>query len=191
MVDLSTRFKVLVDIDNTIGDLSKAWTNSLNIKHGMSVSPSELTSYNMLTAYPSLTREEVYSPLSEPGFWKRVEPIWGAVDALEYLNDRHDVYLCTASNYKSLERKYEDFVQKCFPFIDWSQVIICEDKYLVRGDIFIDDYPLNLQFIHGAVCKFLFDQPYNRRDVCPPGELRGLFRVYGWEEIVRRIEELE
>lgn len=190
MVDLSRRFRIIVDIDNTIGDLSKAWTDRLNIEHDLDAFPSKLTSYNMMAAYPSLTRNEVYAPLSDTGFWRTVEPVFGAVDALDHLNDRHDIYLCTASNYKSLERKYEDFVQKWFPFIDWSQIIICEDKWLIRGDIFIDDYPLNLQFNHHALRKFLFDQPYNRRDVCPPGELRGLFRVYGWEEIVRRIEEL-
>ncbi len=182
--------RIIVDVDNTIGDLTQAWLNKLNQDHGYKVRPSDIVSYNVCLAYPELLREEVYAPLFAKGFWKTVEPVYGAVENLEKLNDEHSVYLCSASNYKTIERKYEDFIQRCFPFIDWSQVIICDDKWLVRGDVIIDDYPLNLIGADKTTHKFLYDQPYNRAGRADENELRGLTRVYGWNEIYAKVCDL-
>ena len=63
---------ILVDMDDTIEHLLKAWVNGVNEKYGRCVSCDEIISWDVSAAFPGLTHEQVYEIPMQPGFWRTV-----------------------------------------------------------------------------------------------------------------------
>ena len=59
---------ILVDMDDTIEQLLKAWIDGINKKFGRSATVDEVKSWNVAAAYPGLSWEDVYSVPLDPGF---------------------------------------------------------------------------------------------------------------------------
>ena len=169
---------VLVDMDDCIEGLALAWSEYLNDKYGLGVPYEAITQWDVSVAYPTLTREQVYEPLFNDDFWDLVKPISGAADALMKLKeDGHDVLIVTASAYQTLKAKMEKVLFRYFPFLTWDDVIVTSKKYLVAGDVLVDDGPHN--FCGGSYKKILMSAMHNldldEREI-------GAVRVYDWGE---------
>ena len=177
---------ILIDMDDTIEGLLKAWVNRVNTKYGRSVSYEDITSWDVSAAFPGLTREQVYAVLLEKGFWKAVEPIPGAAEVIQHFMDAgHEVFIVTATPYESVTEKMTEVLFRYFPFLSWNQVIIASRKQLIRGDVLIDDGVHNLE--GGDYIKILMTAPHNRNY---DAEANGMIRVHHWaeiEEIIHRI----
>ena len=177
---------ILIDMDDTIEGLLKAWVNRVNTKYGRSVSYEDITSWDVSAAFPGLTREQVYAVLLEKGFWKAVEPIPGAAEVIQHFMDAgHKVFIVTATPYESVTEKMTEVLVRYFPFLSWNQVIIASRKQLIRGDVLIDDGVHNLE--GGDYIKILMTAPHNRNY---DAEANGMIRVHHWaeiEEIIHRI----
>ena len=177
---------ILIDMDDTIESLLKAWVNGVNRKYGRSVSCEDVTSWDVSAAFPGLTREEVYAVPLEQGFWKTVEPIPGAAEAIQrFMDAGHEVFIVTATPYESVTEKMTDVLFRYFPFLTWKQLIITSRKQLIRGDVLIDDGVHNLE--GGDYVKILMTAPHNRNY---DAEANGMIRVQTWaeiEEVIRRI----
>lgn len=177
---------VLVDMDDTIESLLIAWVERLNRTFGTEVSPDEVTEWDIAKSFPTLTREQVYSPLLCDDFWYSVMPINGASDALQQLiADGHRVLIVTTSAYQTLRTKMDVVLFGYFPFLSWSDVIITSHKQLVEGDVLIDDGVHNLE--GGKYKKVLMDAPHNRSY---DAEANGMVRVHDWEEAYSVITNL-
>ena len=74
---------ILIDMDDTIEMLLKAWVSGVNRKYHRSVSYEEVSSWDVSSAFPGLTHDQVYAVPLEAGFWKTVEPISGAAEAIQ------------------------------------------------------------------------------------------------------------
>ena len=177
---------ILVDMDDTIEQLLKAWLAVINQKHGRNVECEDIVDWNMALAYPGLTHEEVYDVIKQPGFWGSVEPIPGAAEALQRLIAAgHEVYIVTATDYESVPEKMGDLLFRWFPFLSWDHVIITSNKQMIRGDVLIDDGIHNLE--GGEYAKILVTAPYNRDY---DAEAHGMIRVHNWTEIEEAIRRL-
>ena len=177
---------ILVDMDDTIEQLLKAWVSRANVRFGRSVTPDDIRDWNVAAAYPGLTKEQVYGITYEKGFWESVEPMPGAADALKHFMDAgHQVFIVTATEPEHVEEKMNGLLFRYFPFLSWRQVIITCRKQLIRGDVLIDDGIHNLE--GGDYRKILFTAPHNRNY---DAEGSGMVRVDTWEEAVRIIDEL-
>lgn len=169
---------ILIDMDDTIEQLLKAWLKVANDRYGYTVRYEDVASWDLTEPYSGLTREQVYSIPDEPGFWGAVEPIEGAAEAIRRLMDAgHEVYIVTATTYRSVPEKMDDLLFRWFPFITWEQVIITNRKQLIKGDVLIDDGIHNLE--GGDYLKILMTAPYNRNY---DAEGNGMIRVNNWEE---------
>ena len=177
---------ILIDMDDTIESLLRAWVNGVNTKYGRSVSCEDVTSWDVSAAFPGLTREEVYAVPLEQGFWKTVEPIPGAAEAIQrFMDAGHEVFIVTATPYESVTEKMTEVLFRYFPFLTWKQLIITSRKQLIRGDVLIDDGVHNLE--GGDYVKILMTAPHNRNY---DAEANGMIRVQTWaeiEEVIRRI----
>lgn len=175
------KLKILVDMDDTIENLLDSWLNFLNKKYNKNIKYDEVLDWDMKLCYPDLTEDQIKEPLYIDSFWETVQP---KVDAMYYLEkliqDGHDVYICTNSNYKTISAKIDHILKKYFPFIDLSQVIVIKDKQLLNADILIDDGIHNL--LGGNYMKLLYNAPYNikykERDL-----FNDIIRVYNWKQI--------
>ena len=173
-------------MDDVIENLSVTWIDYLNNKYGTEVDREIVRDWDMAAAFPELTREQIYSPLCDPELWKAVPPKEGAAKYMSMLlEDGHEIYIVTTSDYRTIKTKTEEVLFKYFPFIDWNHVIITSSKQMIRGDVLIDDGIHNL--IDGEYEKILFDAPYNRNF---NAEAHGIVRVSNWEEIYELITSL-
>ena len=175
---------ILVDMDDVLEQLVKAWVRRANEKFGRDVAPEDVTDWNVAAPYAGLSREEVYGVTYEPGFWRSVEPMPGAAEALRhFMAEGHEVYIVTATEIEHLEEKMKGLLFRYFPFLSWKQVIVTGRKQLIRGDVLIDDGIHNLE--GGAYKKILFTAAHNRDY---DAEAHGMTRVHGWDEIVGIID---
>lgn len=180
------KLTILVDMDDTIEQLLKAWLKCLNEKYGRDVKCEEVVDWDITKVYPGLTREQVYGEINLPGFWGKVEPVPGAVEALKhFLDSGHKVFIVTATPYQSVPEKMDDLLFKYFPYLSWENVIITSSKQLVHGDVLIDDGVHNLE--NGNFEKILITAPYNKDY---DAEANGMHRVSGWKEIVEIVDEI-
>lgn len=177
---------ILVDLDDTIEHLAEAWVACLNDRHQTNTSFSDIVEWDISKAFPTLTKEQVFAPLSENDFWSYVKPMEGAPETLRRLiMDGHTVLIVTASGYQNLATKMEQVLFRYFPFLTWNDVIITARKQLVNGDVLVDDGIHNLE--GGSFEKLLMDAPHNRRF---DAEANGMTRVKNWDEVYEKICEL-
>lgn len=173
------RLTILIDMDDTIEYLGKAWVEYLNKRHGTTVAHHDLQFWDVSLAFPDLTNDQVYAPLHEDAFWETVKPIPGASEAIKKLiDDGHDVYIVTASTWQTLPSKMKNVLFKYFPFIHWDHVIVTHNKQLINGDILVDDGPHNL--VDGNYWKILMDAPHNWNF---DAKSIGAFRFTKWDDI--------
>lgn len=183
----SKKLTILIDMDDTIEDLLECWVNELNRVYGTNVKYDEVFAWDMSKVFPTLTKTEIYAPLHNSNFWRKIQPLPGSVEYVKRLiDDGHNVYIVTTSHYTDIKNKIENVLAKHFPFISWKNVIITSRKQLINGDILIDDGVHNLE--GGKYIKFLMDAPHNRSY---DAEKNGMLRVYDWKEIYKIIKDDE
>lgn len=151
---------VLCDMDDILLDLIPLWINDVNKLFGTSVTFDDIKSWNIEQFFPSLTRDEVYSPLFAKGFWERIQPTEdGQWFVNKVLGDNHRIKIVTATFYQNVAVKMERFFE-LYPALTWKDITITSDKQAVKGDVLIDDYHNNL--IGGDYSKILKNAPYNQ-----------------------------
>lgn len=168
---------ILCDADDVIENLSEIWVSYLNQKYGTSVNVEDIVDWNIAKFFPTLTKEMVFEPTYDKEFWKHIMPVKGCYDVLHEINNRHELFIVTATNYQTCDTKIERILD-LFPFLQWSQFIIASKKQLVYGDYLIDDGVHN--FNGGHYKGILFDRPHNRSF---DDQAAGLIRVHTWDEI--------
>lgn len=170
---------IIVDMDDTITWLLPVWVNWLNEKYNLNVDWRKIREWDMHKSFPTLTKEQIYEPLSTEDLWDDIIPRDGAVKALTNLhNAGFDIYVITATDYRNVKPKFERVISKYFPFIDWQHVIIAYHKQMVYADFIIDDAPQNL--VGGCQrYRILIDMPHNEDF----DETCGVVRLHNWEQI--------
>ena len=154
------KLKVLCDADDCLENLVLPWTEVINHKFGTNVKWQDITEWDMSKFFPSLAKEQVYSPIYEDGFWDSVQPMpWATSFINQILDDGHELYIVTATNYQTCGAKITKLLE-LFPMLKWENFIITSNKQMVRGDVLIDDCPQNL--IDGLYYKVLFNRPHNQ-----------------------------
>jgi len=178
------KYQILVDCDNVLNNLSEDWVAYLNKKHGLSVNPYGLSHAQIPEAFPTLTREEVKSPLRDETFGLSYTLKPGSFEALKQMHDDgHEITIVTAHNNRTAGFKFE-WLTTHFPFLSRDDIIITRKKHKIIGDVLIDDAAKNL--IHGFFLKILFDHPNNHGY---DAEANGMKRVYTLEEAYKIIQK--
>ena len=178
---------ILIDMDDVLEKLAEAWVCYLNNKYGTSVSIEDVKDFDLSLAFPTLSKETVYAAEKTDEIWDLVKPMPGADAALKKLiKDGHEVIIVTATEYESLRAKMDKVLFKYFPYLSWKQVIITSRKYLIKGDVLIDDGPHNL--VKGDYKKILFDANHNRSF---DEKSVGAVRVKNWDEALEEIDRIE
>lgn len=172
---------ILVDMDDTIENLSEAWVNFLNEKYGTSVKPEDITDWDMWKAFPGIKKEDVYAALFEEALWETVKPLPGAVKYLKKLiDDGNQVYIVTASHPDTVSAKMNKVLFKYFPYITYQNIIIASKKQLISGDILIDDAPHNMG---GKYFGMLFTAQHNKTVTDESLVELNAVRVKDWKEV--------
>jgi len=165
--------RILVDMDGVIADFLEHWCYVFNRRYNRDVQPFEIMTWSMHESIPGATREQCEDLIWEPGFFLHLKPIYGAIDTLEKLHrEGHEVVFLTAC----LAGHADKLVWLKHRFSFPIKVIFTSEKYMVKGDVFLDDNQENLkawanEWPEGkAVC---FSTPYNKG--------WDGYRVYDWK----------
>ena len=170
---------ILVDMDDTLENLSKEWIASLNEVHGTSVCSDDVREWNMTKAFPTVEKSQVFAPLFDENMWKKVVPLPGAVEYLKRLiDDGHKVVIVTASHQDTVAMKLNNVLFRYFPYLSTHDVIVTSQKQLICGDVMIDDAPHNLE--GGNYYGILVTASHNRTY---DATANGFVRADTWEEI--------
>lgn len=180
-------FIIGIDMDDTIENLLDAWTDYLNAKYGYNYHSDDIFDWNLGKTYTELTEEQIVQPLHDNALWEKVKPKHDAVKYVKKLIDEgFTVYICTHSDYRTLETKMEKVLFKYFPFIDWNHVFVCHTKSLCKFDVLVDDYEKNL--IYGSYIGILYHTAHNAS--FDETKYPRIYRRDNWESIYETIESL-
>lgn len=171
-------FVILLDMDDVLVNLCECWVNELNERHNTSVNPLDIKSWSMYDYFPTLSKEEIYAPLSDIGMWSKVAPKQGAQECVKRLISKgYQVYVVTAAHHSTIMAKVELALLKHFPYIDYQHIITSFNKQMIKGDILIDDNPLNL--MGGEYKPILMNASHNESF---DNEKYNIHRFDGWSE---------
>ena len=184
---------ILVDMDDVLTDLITPWINMINKKYNINRSISSVTEWHLNNIFKKeinnglFTRDDIYNILYEHELWDNVKPIKDAQKSLKYLYDAgYNVIICTATDYKIAQYKFDNCLLKYFPFINKKDIIITDRKELVRGDILIDDSADNILKFPGY--GILFDKPHNKKLLTD--NYNNKIRAKDWVDIMSIIHTL-
>lgn len=141
---MSKKLTVFVDSDGVLADLSTYWCAAYNQRYDDNLAPDVLmgTWDGMTSIVKPECGAKIYDFLYEPGFFQGVRPFEGAVEAFKDLvdNPRINTYVLSAysGSAEAAKGKVEWF-NTYMPFFDTENLILCKPKFLLRGDVLIDD----------------------------------------------------
>lgn len=177
---------ICFDFDDTMNDLLPHWISYLNETYCLNVKKSDIKSWQMKLAFPSLTEDEIFEPLHNPNFWKMVTEKEGASYYIKKLQDEgFEIYVCTSTHHAITHFKFENCLFRLFPFIDRHNIIITYNKQLINCDILVDDGTHNIS--GGRYFGLLMDMPHNQDYKV---DNKYTYRVHNFEDVYNKIHEL-
>lgn len=144
-------FRILIDLDDTITNFLEEVINEYNKTYGTSHSIDEVTEW----VIPSSFEYGLFSVLELTNILTMITP---KLDSIEYINkwidEGYDVFIVSdcCNRYQSYRDKLK-WLKTYIPKFDLSHFIPCKEKYVIQGDILIDDNLDNLN-------KWSLNNPY-------------------------------
>ena len=185
----NNKIRIFCDIDDTLWDLLPHWiehnnilydeqstfvplTSNPKIKYRTPVQKlsTDLNIYDDWNLRKYFLKEEYadtfFSLLTDNELWSTLRVPTSRIDTLKKMNEHEDIELYIVTSMKvSHSAKLKRF-KELFPFIEDRQIITCHDKWVLDGDIWIDDKPETLIKCSekGKVIKI--NKPYNQNVFC-------------------------
>lgn len=137
---------VLVDSDGVISNLAQHWADVYNELYDDNLPVDAFIGFKDVHEQAKCGKG-IYDIIKRPGFFDKLQPLPGAVESLNRLstNPKLDCYILTdySGNAAIAHGKMES-LPRCFPFFDPKRVILCKPKFLVYGNVLVDDSLENL-----------------------------------------------
>jgi 5'(3')-deoxyribonucleotidase len=170
---------IFVDMDDVLADTYGKHIELYNQEHQQELSLAQINSGEVWQNVPEVHQESIWQHVHQEGFFRNLKPIKDSIPVMEALSKKHNVYIATAATQfpNSLKEKC-DWLDEHMPFITWQHRIMCGHKFILRGDLLIDDHSYNLERFAGDT--LLFDSPHNQHET-------DYQRVYNWLEIAERL----
>lgn len=161
------RYRIAFDIDDVLWDLSSCWLNEYNFynTNGEHLSKDKVNTWNIENCLKPQNPNLFWALLSNKGTWSVIDKYIynNTKDLLQELqaNPYIDLYIVTATHPNNLRHKLPAFFRN-FPFINWKQLIICQDKSMLDMDLWVDDKPELMEKLHilGKKCCMV-KKPWN------------------------------
>lgn len=173
------RKTVAIDMDGVIADTEAQFMDWYEKEHGIRVSREERLGVPEPDGFPDKTaiRRYVYTP----GFFRTIPVMPGAVEAVKTLMENYEVFIVSAATEfpQCLSEKLE-WLNEYFPFISWTNIVLCGDKSIIDTDYLIDDHCKNLDFCKGK--PIMFNGSHN------VNQLHHI-RVMNWDEVLDLFEK--
>ena len=129
---------ILVDIDNTVVDMTVTWREWIEDNCGFTFSEGELLSYKSAPHINLRACGRIFDFWKQADLYDNLEPNFEFLSLLKRMSDVNDIVFVSSlsGNFEHAASK-DRFIRKWFKFN--SGVIFTDQKHFVKGDILIDD----------------------------------------------------
>lgn len=171
--------RIFVDMDEVIADTYGAHIELYNEKYKAQLTKEECMGGDVWEFVPKEYQQYIHEQNRQRGFFSKLKVIEDSQKVLEALNKEHEVYIASAAMQfpQSLEEK-SIWLDEHFPFITWEHRILLGHKFVLKGDVLIDDRSFNLDTFDGRALQF--SSPHNINT-------NGFERVENWKEIGEKL----
>lgn len=182
----SSRPVVLVDQDGVLARWQDMFDHLLRttLPHIEPIPFEKITSFKTQKFYDEKYKAEIQDMMNTPNYYRNLDPMEGAKDAMNELAEKYDVMICTApyiSNSTCASEKM-GWIEEHLGAEWLDRVIITSDKTLVNGDVLIDDKPnITGRSLTPSWKHIVFDAPYNRDHK---------LRINHWSEGLKVVDEV-
>lgn len=171
--------RILLDMDGVLCNLIAKWFAVYNEEYGDQIHVDALDEWGPHRI--ARAGKAVYKYLAQPGFFRDLEPIDGAINGVRALLNRgHDVVIVTAA--RRGHRDKLEWIAENLPFLPRDNVVFTHRKELVRGDLLFDDAPHNLEAFARYGIPVAMAYRYNAGVDCA--------RVANWREFLTLVDRL-
>lgn len=171
--------RIAIDMDGVLANVEPQLVKFYKQHYGIETTVEAIQGMSGSEAFPEDKVER--RVVNTPGFFRTLEVMPGAIEAVKKLMENYEVYVVSAATEfpLSLYEKYE-WLKEYFPFIDWRHIVLCGDKSIIHTDYMIDDYCKNLDYFCGKT--LMFHAYHNTTQ-------NHHFRVHNWAEILEWFEK--
>lgn len=134
--------RVLLDCDDVLAD----FCGSIRDRCKPELDLGTVSEWDMFKYFRREERDYAFKTLEDPAFCRAMPLVADSQRAVARLDSfGFDIY-CVTTPFKKCrewENARRDWIEEYFPGL-FRDVIFCDDKFLIRGDFFVDDKPQNL-----------------------------------------------
>lgn len=137
--------RILLDVDGPLAQFVPAAVRVVNDLGGTRFIPEDATTWEVADLLPEELRQAFWERVTAAGFCAALEPVEGAVEAVRELRKKHDVYFVTSdmATCPTWAHERREWLKRHFG-VHYRNIVHTHAKYLVRGDLLIDDKPSHL-----------------------------------------------
>ncbi len=182
--------RIIVDQDEVLAHWVSRIIQWYNEDHGTSHVRDHIKEYfAMEKVLGPNGKEYIKECLKEPDLYSSLDIVDGAVDGMRQLHDDgHDIIIATAlpaDGSIGYHGKIE-WMRRVMPWFDLKNFVAIQRKYLLNGDILVDDAPHNIDsWTATDRPAIIFDAPWNREMANTTAH-----RAVGWDDVVEIITDL-
>ena len=170
---------IFVDMDEVLADTYGAHIDIYNKEFNANLTLDDISSGEVWENVPYEHLQNVKDHVWRDGFFRELPLIKDSQEVMRELAAKHEVYIATAATqFPNSLREKSDWLDEHSPFITWEYRILCGHKFILDGDVLIDDRSYNLKYFNGR--GLLFNSPHNRKD-------EGYERVANWQEVANKL----
>ena len=176
-----TKLRILLDMDSVLADDIGYAISLYNDKYGTNLNKEDVTDWNIDNFVP-IPNTSILSFYHTGDFFIHLTPIKDSQKFVQKLiEDGHEIFVITASPKSGILEKME-WLRIYFPWIPVENFISSSQKYVVSGDVMLDDAYHNLKKAN-VTYPILMDAPWNKDNTL-------YNKVFSWEEFYEFIQSI-
>ncbi|MCB0372078.1 MAG: 5'(3')-deoxyribonucleotidase [Muricauda sp.] len=170
---------IFVDMDEVIADAYNAHIEIYNREFNAQLKLEDCHGKEVWQCVPDDHQTSIKKHAQRIGFFRDLEVIPDSQQVLKELSEKYEVYIASAAmEFPNSLKEKSDWLDKFFPFIPWQNRILCGHKFILKGDVLIDDRSRNLHNFEGR--SIMFTSPHNINT-------NGFERAGNWLEIANKL----
>src|SRR3990167_3803082 len=176
---------ILVYLDGVLVNLLDYWLQIYNYETDDKVTPDMVTEWEIskFVKYP----DKFSKILNRCFFFLEAPPNKDAVEWFTKLLDENKfrITIVTQAPIDAPTASFDkrQWMKKWFPKFNAHNMIFAHHKYMIKGDMIIDDNPVHLEKADQNIITVVFDQLYNKG-------IKADYRVSTWKEFYELVNEL-
>lgn len=130
-------------MDAILVDLLNPWLATYNQEKGANLKIEDLWCFDPSKCV-SPEDPSIYEIIERPGWFRNLKPLPGALEAVEKLVLNNECFIVSTPSAASCSYMDKiDWLAEHLPKFDRNHILLTGAKYLIEGDVLIDDSPKN------------------------------------------------